>query len=98
GELPEGFGGAALRALWAHVSMQDRSVPNKVAKGRATRDLEAALELDKGNIGAMLDTAQLMLDDGRNLDALEELSQARAISKPPSAALLMLEARAQLAL
>lgn len=97
-QLPEGFGGAAVRVLAAHVSMQDRSVPNKVAKGRATRDLEAALELDKTNVSALLDTAQLALDDGRALDALEILSQARALTKQVPAPLLMLESRAQLAL
>jgi hypothetical protein len=96
--LPEGFGGAAVRVLAAQLSMQDRTVPNKVAKGRATRDLEAALELDKQNIGALIDTAQLALDDGRSLDALELLAQARAMTKAVPAALLMLEARAQLAL
>ncbi|MBL8951890.1 MAG: hypothetical protein JNK82_13995 [Myxococcaceae bacterium] len=97
-ELPEGFGGASLRVLTANLSMQDRSVPTKVAKGRATRDLEAALELDKAHIGALIDTAQLALDDGRALDALELLGQARSHTKTVPAALLMLEARAQLAL
>jgi formylglycine-generating enzyme required for sulfatase activity len=45
----------ALRVLWAHVSIQDRTVPNKVAKGRATRDLEAALELGRAerHVGAV---------------------------------------------
>src|SRR5690606_30695312 len=79
-------------------SMLDRSVPAKVAKGRATRDLEAALELDKAHVAALLDTAQLALDDGRALDALEILAQARALAKRVPAALSMLEARAQLAL
>lgn len=97
-ELPEGFGGAAVRVLSAHLSMQDRTVPAKVAKGRATRDLEAALELDKRYVAAILDTAQLNLDDGRSIEALEQLAQARSVAKPPPAALLMLEARAQLAL
>ncbi len=96
--MPENFGGAALRVLAANLSMQDRSVPAKVAKGRATRDLEAALELDKANVGALIDTAQLALDDGRAIDALELLGQARALTKTVPAALLMLEARAQLAL
>lgn len=97
-ELPEGFGGAALRVLTANLSMQDRSVPAKVAKGRATRDLEAALELDKQNVGALIDQAQLALDDGRAIDSLELLGQARTLTKTVPAALLMLEARAQLAL
>jgi len=97
-ELPAGFGGAALRVLTANLSMQDRSVPPKVAKGRATRDLEAALDLDKQNVGALIDSAQLALDDGRAIDALEILGQARAVTKTVPAALLMLEARAQLAL
>jgi tetratricopeptide (TPR) repeat protein len=97
-ELPEGFGGAAVRVLSAQLSMQDRTVPAKVAKGRATRDLEAALEVDKGYVSAILETAQLNLDDGRNLEALEQLSQARAVARPAPAMLLMLEARAQLAL
>ncbi len=95
--LPESFGGAAMRVLWAQLSIQDRTVPAKVAKGRATRDLEVALELDKGNVAALLDTAQLQLDDGRALDALDLLSQAKALG-PPSATLLLLQARAELAL
>jgi tetratricopeptide (TPR) repeat protein len=95
--LPEGFGGPALRLLWAQLSLLDHTVPQKVAKGRATRDLEAALELDKGNVAALLDSAQLALDDSRAIDAMDVLAQARALGPPP-APLLLLKSRAELAL
>lgn len=96
--LPKEVDGPALAVLRADLAFDDRTIPSRVARGRAARDLEAALAKDSGHVHALLMSAQLALDDGRQLDALTQLKRARAASKTPVAAVLALQARVELAL
>jgi tetratricopeptide (TPR) repeat protein len=96
--LPKEVNGPTLAVLRADLSFDDRTVPSRVARGRAARDLEAALAKDPTHVHALLRSAQLALDDGRQLDALELLKRARAATPTPVAAVLALQARAELAL
>lgn len=96
--LPKSVDGPALAVLRADLSLDDRGVPSRVARGRAARDLEAALAKDPAHVHALVASAQLALDDSRQLDALAQLKRARAASKSPSAAVLALQARVELAL
>jgi len=96
--LPDSVAAPAVRLLRADLAIDDHSLPQKVARGRATRDLEAAVAKDKSAVRAMMAIAQNALDDGRQLDALEQLKVARAASEPPGAPLLSLQARVELAL
>lgn len=97
-ELPESVNGPAVAVLRADVFLQDRTVPTRIARGRATRELEAALAKDPGFVAAKMLTAQLALDDGRQLDALEQARAARDAHTPPGSLVLMLIARVELAL
>lgn len=96
--LPDSVAAPAVRLLRADLALDDRSLPQKVARGRATRDLEAAVAKDKSAVRAMMAIAQNALDDGRQLDALEQLKVARAAASPPGAPLLTLQAQVELAL
>lgn len=97
--MPVGLGdGALVAALRAELLLGDETLPQKVARGRATRDLEAVLTSDPHHIAARLITATLALDDGRHLDALELVKRARVSQAPPGAQTLALEARAQMLL
>jgi len=96
--LPQSYAGAVVSVLRAELQLADRTVPTKVARGRATRDLEAALAKDSALVHAQLLTAVLALDDGRHLDALEILKTARAAHEPAGAPVLELQARVELAL
>ncbi len=88
----------AVTGLRAELSQGDRTVPAKVSKGRATRDVEATLEKDKGNVEAMLLGAALALEDSRLPEATELVKRARAAHSPPSYLLPLLQARIELAL
>jgi tetratricopeptide (TPR) repeat protein len=88
----------ALLALRAELAAVDRSVPAKVARGRATRDLEAVLAKDPGNVAALLVRADLSLDDGQPAAALETLKSVDPALAAASAAVAMERARAALAL
>src|SRR5205823_10695138 len=55
--LEVALSGPALTALRADLSFADRTVPAKVARGRATRDIEATLDKDKGIVAALLEAA-----------------------------------------
>lgn len=94
---PAGFPSAALSAVRAELALRDPHVPARVARGRAQRELDTALELDPKYLAALLMSAQLALDDGRPLAALELTARARAVTRP-TAPLASLEAHAQLAL
>lgn len=96
--LPSSVDGPAVAVLRSDVFLQDRTVPTRVARGRATRELEAALVKDPGFVAAKMLTAQLALDDGRQLDALEQARAARDAHSPPGAPVLQLIARVELAL
>ncbi|WP_257452600.1 DUF3857 domain-containing protein [Archangium lipolyticum] len=89
---------AAVLSLRAELAAQDRSIPSKVARGRATRDLETALAKDAGDVAALLLRAELTLNDGQAASALETLKTARAAAKTPGWPVELLEARAALAL
>ncbi|MBJ6761206.1 tetratricopeptide repeat protein [Myxococcaceae bacterium JPH2] len=88
----------ALLALRAELASQDRTIPAKVARGRATRDLEAVLAKDPGNVAAQLLRADLFLDEGQAAQALEALKAARDAAKPTGSAVHLMLARAALAL
>ncbi|MFT3840591.1 MAG: hypothetical protein QM723_26620 [Myxococcaceae bacterium] len=87
-----------VRVLRADEALTDRTLPQKVARGQATRDLEAALAKDPAQVHAWLITAQLALDDTRNPEALEALHRAEAAHSPASVGVLELRARVELAL
>ncbi|WNG44494.1 DUF3857 domain-containing protein [Archangium minus] len=88
----------AVLSLRAELASQDRSIPSKVSRGRATRDLEAALAKDPGDVTALLLRAELTLNDGQAAAALETLKTARAAAKPAGWPVYLLEARAALTL
>jgi tetratricopeptide (TPR) repeat protein len=88
----------ALLALRAELSSVDRTVPTKVARGRATRDLESVLAKDPGNVSALLVRADLFLDDGQPAAALETLKGVDATKGPPAYLVSLTRARAALAL
>lgn len=88
----------AVLSLRAELAGQDRSIPSKVARARATRDLETALAKDPGDVAALLLRAELALNDGQSAKALEMMKTARTAATPPDWPVLMLEARAALAL
>jgi tetratricopeptide (TPR) repeat protein len=97
--LPSTVNAPMVEVLRAELALQDRTMVAKVARGRATRDLEAALAKDPGFTAARMLTAQLALDDGRQLDALGIVKSARATAGAVlSAPLLQLQARVELAL
>lgn len=96
--LPASVNGPAVATLRSDVYLQDRTVPTRVSRGRATRELETALLKDPGFVAAKMITAQLALDDGRQLDALEQARAARDAHSPPGAPVLQLIARVELAL
>lgn len=96
--LPASVNAPMVQVLRAELSLQDRTLAAKVARGRATRDLEAALAQDPGFIHARMLTAQLALDDGRQLEALELIKTARGTGAERSGPLLQLQARVELAL
>jgi len=88
----------ALLALRAEAAAGDRTVPTKVARGRATRDLEAVLAKDPGHVAARLMRADLFLDDGQAAPALEALKAVDTTQGPVSHHVFLLRARAALAL
>ncbi|QSQ20060.1 DUF3858 domain-containing protein [Pyxidicoccus parkwayensis] len=88
----------ALLELRAELAVVDRTIPTKVARGRATRDLEAVLAKDASNVAAMLVRADLFLDDGQPAAALETLKAVDATKGPPPFLVSLTRARAALAL
>ncbi|MEN9797164.1 MAG: hypothetical protein RL653_860 [Pseudomonadota bacterium] len=96
--LGEGEPSPALLALRAEAQLQDRSLPTRVAHGRAARDLDAALSRDGGDVAALLLRAQLALDDGRLPEAASLVSRARTAAPAPSPAVALFDARVNAAL
>ncbi len=88
----------ALMMLSASLASQDRSVPTKVSRGRATRDLEATLAKDPRNVSALLLRAELALADSQPASAQEVLKTALELSGPESYPVQLLRARAAIAL
>jgi predicted Zn-dependent protease len=88
----------ALMMLFATLSSQDRTMPTKVARGRATRDLEATLSKDPRNVSALLLRAELALADSQPIEAQETLKRALEITGPDSYPVQLLRARAAIAL
>jgi tetratricopeptide (TPR) repeat protein len=88
----------ALLALRAELWLEDGNLPARVARARATRDLEAALDRDPNDAGALLLRARLALEDGRHQEAGELLKRARAVADPPPPAVALVRARLDLAL
>lgn len=87
-----------LLTLRAELAANDRTVPTKVARGRATRDLEAALSKDSRDVVAMLLRAELALNDNQPAAALDTLKVAREASGPSGFPVALTTARAALAL
>ncbi len=88
----------ALLALRAALWLEDDELPQRVARARATRDLEAALSKDPQDVASLLLRARLALDDGRQQEASEWTGQAKAASSPPPYAVTLLRARVELSL
>lgn len=90
--------GPAVSQLRAELELRDHAIPDKVSRGRATRDLEATLAKDPKNVLALLAQADLALDDGRLTEA-EAATQRALAAVSPAGPLVWLEtARVQLAL
>lgn len=90
--------GTALTSLRAEVALSDRTVPRKVSRGRATRDLEATLEKDPSDVNALLARARVLLEEERAAQAAELVKKVRAAPGPVGYPVAMMDARAQLAL
>lgn len=88
----------SVAMLKADLALANRSVPSRVGRGRANRELEAALAKDSRFVAAQLAAARLALDDSRPLDALEQVKLARAMDTEPGAPTYALQARVELAL
>ena len=88
---------AAWNVLSADLALRDRSLPTKVGQGRATRDLEVAIERDPKNVGALLARGLLAVTDQRVDQAVGLAAQARAAHSPVGTPLLSLESRIALA-
>ncbi|HEX8704527.1 MAG TPA: tetratricopeptide repeat protein, partial [Myxococcaceae bacterium] len=88
----------ALMALRAELSVLDRAVPTKVSRGRATRDLDALLAKDPGNVAAQLLRAELALGDNQATTALEVLKKAQEHVGTGSYPFHLLKARTEIAL
>jgi tetratricopeptide (TPR) repeat protein len=79
--------------LAAETALRDRTLPSKVGRGRATRDLELAVERDPKNTGAYLARGLLAVDDQRVDQAVELAARARASHTPVGYPVLALESR-----
>ena len=88
---------AAWNVLSANLALRDRSLPTKVGQGRATRDLEVAVERDPSNVGALLARGFLAVNDQRVDQAVGLAARARAAHAPVGTPVLMLESRIALA-
>jgi tetratricopeptide (TPR) repeat protein len=88
----------ALTWLRAELAAQDRSLPTKIARGRATRDLEVVLAKDPRNVAALLLRAELALGDSQPAIAMEVLKNAQAHVGASSFPFHLLKARTELAL
>jgi hypothetical protein len=82
----------------AELAARDRTIPTKVARGRATRDLEAVLAKDPRDVVAQLLRAELALNDNQPAAAMEALKAAREVAGPEGFPVHLMMARAALAL
>jgi predicted Zn-dependent protease len=96
--LPEGNRSPAMLMLSAVQNTLDRAVPSKVSRGRATRDLEAALAKDPKDVSALLLRAELALGDSQPSVAQDALKSALELTGPENASVQLLRARAAIAL
>ncbi|MGZ3480216.1 MAG: hypothetical protein ACXU81_07685, partial [Myxococcaceae bacterium] len=88
---------AAWNILSADLALRDRSLPTKVGQGRATRDLEVAVERDPRNTGALLARGLLAVNDQRVDQAVALAAKARAAHTPVGTQVLGLESRIAMA-
>jgi hypothetical protein len=84
---------APWNILSAEAALRDRSLPSKVGRGRATRDLEQAVDRDPKNTAAFLARGMLAVDDQRVDQAVDLATRARAAHNPVGYPVLALEAR-----
>lgn len=99
--LLAGLGALPAAAPWnvlsADLAVRDRSLPSKVGQGRATRDLEVAVERDPANVGALVARGLLAVNDQRVDQAVGLAARARAAHSPVGTPVLGLESRIALA-
>ena len=88
---------APWNVLSADLALRDRSLPSKVGQGRATRDLEVAVERDGANVGALVARGLLAVNDQRVDQAVGLASRGRAAFSPVGTSVLALESRIALA-
>ena len=88
----------AWTELRAALALADHTVAAKVAQGRATRDLEASLEKNPRSVSALLELAQLALEEGRPLEASELVGRARTAATPMGARVPLMQAHVFVAL
>ena len=97
-KLSPRLSGPAMSGLNAELALGDRSLPSKVARGRATRDLETTLDKDSGDVHSLLESAALAVEDQRYAEATQLLKRARDAHPAAGYPLVMLQARLQLAM
>jgi len=88
----------AVGALVAEIAVGDRTVSSRIARGRATRELETSTAKDAGEVEALISRVTLALDDGRLGEASELVKRARAAYPSTGYPVLMLQARTELSL
>ncbi|HYR55298.1 MAG TPA: hypothetical protein VEM39_04220 [Myxococcaceae bacterium] len=88
----------AIGALAAEIAIADRTISSRIARGRATRELETSTAKDTGEVDALISRASLALDDGRLAEASEFAKRARAAHPNPGYPVWMLQARIELSL
>jgi tetratricopeptide (TPR) repeat protein len=88
----------AVSGLSAEVALGDRTVSSRVARGRATRELEATTARDLSDASALLSRASLALEDGRLAEASETIKQARDAHRSIGYPIPMMQARIELSL
>jgi tetratricopeptide (TPR) repeat protein len=97
-ELSAASKAPAIGALAADVLMGDRTVSSRIARGRATRELETTTAKDPGEVSALFSRASLAVEDGRLGEASELVKRARAAYASTGYPVLMLQARMELSL
>src|SRR5262249_43027093 len=80
------------------LALGDRTIPSRIAHGRASRELEADLERDPTDVGALLSKAALTLEDGQLMEASDALKKARSAYSPVGYPVPLFQAKVALAL
>jgi tetratricopeptide (TPR) repeat protein len=88
----------AIGSLAADVFVGDHTVSSRIARGRATRELETTTARDTGDVAALLSRAGLAFEDGRLAEASELVKRARTAHANVGYPVSLLQARVELSL